>query len=80
MARYFAAYLTFKHVWRSCDVVELGIYTTEQAAMRAGLQSAIQHPGWDVQAPHVLTWTRVPWGLVAKTTFGRYDIREVTIG
>ena len=78
MARYFATYFTFRKAWRSCDVIEVGLYSTEQAAMRAGLQSARQHPEWDPHAPHKLTWQRVPWGLVAKTTFGRYDIREVT--
>ena len=78
MARYFAAYFTFKKVWRSCDVTELGIYRTEQAAMRAGLRSARQHPDWNLYTPHKLTWKRVPWGLFATTTFGRYDIREVT--
>lgn len=75
----FALYFTFKQVWRSCDVAELGTYRTEQAAMRAGLQSAIKHPDWNAGAPNRLTWTRVPWGLFAKTPFGRYDIRKVAV-
>ena len=80
MVRHFAAYFTLKKAWRSCDVVELGIYSTERAAMHAGLQSAIHHPDWDPHNPRSLAWTRVPWGLVAKTAFGRYDIREVAAG
>lgn len=80
MTQYFAAYFTPDRSWRSCDVVELGIYNTESAAMRAGLQSARQHPGWGIHAVPSLIWTRMPLGLVAKTTFGRYDIRAVAAG
>lgn len=77
MTQYFATYFTSRQSWRSCDVVELGIYSTESAAMQAGLQSARQHPTWGIQAVPSLTWTRLPWGLVAKTPFGRYDVRAV---
>lgn len=77
MARQFATYFTARQVWRSCDVVEVGTFTTERAAMRAGLQSAVHHPDWNPHNPHTLPWQRVPWGLVAKTAFGRYDIREI---
>jgi hypothetical protein len=78
MARHFAAYFTLKKAWRSCDVVELGVYSTERAAMHTGQQNATRHPDRAPHEPRSLVWTRVPWGgLVAKTTFGRYDIREV---
>jgi len=80
MTQYFAAYFTSKDSWKSCDVVELGIYRTELAAMRAGLQSARQHPDRDPHVTESLKWTRMPWGLVAKTPLGRYDIRAVAAG
>ena len=77
MAHHFAAYFTLKGVWRSCDVKELGTYNTERAAMYAGQQHAIQHTGRDPHEPRRLAWKRVPQGLVAQTTFGRYDTREI---
>lgn len=75
MSQYFTTYFTSKHTWKSCDVIEVGIYRTELAAMQAGQQSALTHPEWNAHAARSLTWRRVPGGLVAKTLFGRYDIR-----
>jgi hypothetical protein len=80
MGQHFAVYFTSQDAWKSCDVVELGIYNTEKSALQAGLQSALQHPGWNLHSLQNLRWTRLPWGLVAKTPFGRYDIREVAAG
>ena len=76
MAHQFATYFTRKGLWRSCDVKELGIYGTEQAAMRAGQQHASEQTSRDPHEPRRLVWKRVPDGLAAPTTFGRYDIRE----
>lgn len=80
MTQYFAAYFTAMNSWKSCEVVELGIYRTEQAAMWAGLQNARQHPDRDPHVAQSLKWTRIPSGLVAKASFGRYDIRVVAAG
>jgi len=77
MAR-FAAYFTLKGAWRSCDVEEIGVYQTEQAAMQAGQQHALTHAQRDPRVSR-LVWTRLPQGLAAPTTFGRYDIRKVSI-
>jgi len=74
----FVAYFTLKGVWRSCDVVEIGTYGTELAAMKAGQKHALEHPQHDPRA-RGLVWRCVPDGLAAPTTFGRYDIRKATV-
>jgi hypothetical protein len=78
MVHRFVTYFTLKGAWRSCDVTEVGSYGSEQAAMRAGQQHALQHAARDPQKPCRLVWKRIPVGLAAPTTFGRYDIRKAT--
>jgi hypothetical protein len=77
MANRFAAYFTLKGAWRSCDVKELGTYGTEQAAMYAGQQHASEQTASDPLGPRSLAWKRVPQGLTAPATWGRYDIRRL---
>ncbi len=74
----FVTYFTLKGAWRSCDVEEVGIYGSEQAAMQAGQRHASNHSHRDPRDPRHLVWARLPQGLAAPTTFGRYDIRKAT--
>ncbi len=78
MAR-FVTYFTMKGVWRSCDVVEVGSYTTEQAAMMAGQQHAMDQRHKSPDISHRLVWERRPPGLTASNALGRYDIRKTTV-